>query len=118
MATFTLQTLELRAALVTGASQTGQGSKGTCLAMRGNPAQVLSLPWQPLPGHAVRTVPEPLEGYRDYSMDTLEIRAGRSVGSAGIAGRVIARLAGRTILSTWSATPPFAKTRRRMIAAG
>lgn len=111
MATFTLQTLELRAALLAGARATGQGSNGQCVAMLGNPAQALSLPWHPLPGHSVRTGPEPLAGYPKYSMDSQGRRAGRSAGSAGVAGRVIARLSKRTIRSTWSVTPVFTTTR-------
>src|SRR5436305_5890084 len=69
MATFTLQTLELRAALLTGARATGQGSKGQRTAMGGNPAQVLSLPWHPLPGHPNRIDPESVADHRTYSMD-------------------------------------------------
>jgi hypothetical protein len=111
MATFTLQTLELRAALLTGARATGQGSKGQRTAMGGNPVEVLSLPWHPLPGHPSRIGPESVEGHRTYSMDTLDRRAGRSAGSAGVAGNsCFARLRGRTILSTWSVPEVVAKS--------
>jgi len=111
MATFTLQTLELRAALLAGARATGQGSMGTTSAVLGNPVQVLSLPWQPLPGRTSPTGPERREDHRQYSMDILGRRAGRSAGCAGVPGSgVVARLAKRTILSTWSVTPVVAKT--------
>jgi hypothetical protein len=114
MATFTLQTLELRAALLTGARATGQGSKGQRTAMGSNPVEVLSLPWHPLPGHPSRIGPESVEGHRTsttYSMDTLDRRAGRSAGSAGVAGdSCFARLRGRTILSTWSVPVVVAKS--------
>ena len=116
MATFTLQSLELRAALLAGARATSQEKQGTRSAVLGNPAQVLSLPWQPKPGHPCRIGPERREGHRIhaermYSMDTLGRRAGRSAGSAGAPGcSVVARLASRTILSRWSVKPVVAKT--------
>ena len=111
MATFTLQSLELRSALLAGARTNGQGSKGQRTAMGGNPVEVLSLPWHPLPGHPIRTGPEPLEGYRDYSMDSRDRRAGRSASSAGVAAcSRFARLPGPTILSTWSVTAVLANT--------
>jgi hypothetical protein len=105
MATFTLQTLELRAASLAGACATSRESKGQFMAMLGNPVGALSLSWHPQPAHLVRTGPEPCQGHRGYSMDTLSRRAGRSARSAGVPGQtVVARLRGGIIQSGWSCT--------------
>jgi hypothetical protein len=105
MATFTLQTLELRAASLAGACATNRDSKGQFVAMPGNPVRALSLPWHPLPVHLVHAGPEPCQGHRGYSMDTLSRRAGRSARSAGVPGQtVVARLRGGIIQSGCSCT--------------
>jgi hypothetical protein len=109
MSTFNLQTLELRAASLTGARATGQGSTALFVAGLANPAEALSLPRHPLPGHLSRIGLEPVGGHRGYSMEPLGRRAGRSARSAGGPGQIgFARTAGRTILSSWSVSAPAA----------
>jgi hypothetical protein len=102
MAKLNLQTLVLRAASLAGARATILGSKG--FAVMGNPAWVQSFSSHPLPG-LNPTGLEPVEDHRGYSMDTLDGRAGRSAGSAGVSRHLgIARKSERTILSDWSRT--------------
>jgi len=122
MAKLNLQTLVLRAASFAGARATILGSKG--FAVMGNPAWVQSFSSHPLPGLnptglelvadaacvglatlAASPTSEPTEDHRGYSMDTLDGRAGRSAGSAGVLRQLgIARKPGRTILADWSRT--------------
>jgi hypothetical protein len=123
MAIQNLHNLVLRAASLAGVRTTSQERKALFMAVVGNPARALSLPWQPLPGlYPIRTGPESTGGYRSrlhracsmrpMATDTLGGRAGRSAGCAGALGQArLARLADATILSGWSVTQPVVAKR-------
>jgi hypothetical protein len=79
-------------------------------------AQILSLPWQPLPGYPIRTGPD-AERFADNAATARAVhRTGRSVSGVGnLPSARLARGASRTVLSTRSS---HALAKRMMLEQG